>query len=453
MRTPLVGKITFDRLQPITSLPSASTDITGRVLGKLRVLEPAGILRTHPKKGAKMVKPYSGLTWLCSCECGNYKIIRASVLLSGGAVSCGIGCGLDKGSANRNWKGVGELSGLFYSRLASSSARRGLLLQVSMPFLWDLFLRQHSKCALTGRILTLAGKRYSASLDRIDSATGYTETNVQWVHKDINSFHKRDIPNDTFIAMSCAVAETRGLVWGDASKLVWTPTREHTRVTEVAVPTDRGLVGVIKYDQLVPPRPDLFTDHRFTNRTGSRIGEWTVVELAGTRGKDLIWLCRCSCGNSKLVPASSLSTGSATCGYKVHKKGGSKSVLYKGEGALAKEVYNVYKYSARARDLPFEVSISYLWTLFVEQECKCAFTGVDIGFPERFRTQKKLRTASLDRVNSVLGYVEGNVQWVHRDINKYKSNIPNDKFLAVCEEVARHHGMIDPVADNKACPC
>ena len=56
--------------------------------------------------------------------------------------------------------------------------KRGYSFEVSMDFLWNLFLNQNHICAITGDyIKSLSG----ASLDRIDSSKGYTEDNVQWV--------------------------------------------------------------------------------------------------------------------------------------------------------------------------------------------------------------------------------------------------------------------------------
>ena len=50
------------------------------------------------------------------------------------------------------------------------------------------------------------GKNGSASLDRIDSKKGYTEENVQWIHKDVNSM-KMDYNEDYFIKMCQLIVE------------------------------------------------------------------------------------------------------------------------------------------------------------------------------------------------------------------------------------------------------
>jgi hypothetical protein len=45
-------------------------------------------------------------------------------------------------------------------------------------------------------------------------------------------------------------------------------------------------------------------------------------------------------------------------------------------------------------------------------------------------------TASLDRINNKLGYVKGNVHWVHKDINLMKQCFDLDHFVKMCELVS-----------------
>lgn len=63
--------------------------------------------------------------------------------------------------------------------------------------MWELFLKQRGKCALTGEDLKLGYKNnQTASLDRIDNSIGYEKNNIQWVHKDINTKLKKYITED-----------------------------------------------------------------------------------------------------------------------------------------------------------------------------------------------------------------------------------------------------------------
>jgi hypothetical protein len=44
-------------------------------------------------------------------------------------------------------------------------------------------------------------------------------------------------------------------------------------------------------------------------------------------------------------------------------------------------------------------------------------------------------TASLDRIDSSKGYIEGNLQWLHKRINIMKGNMSEKEFLDFCESV------------------
>jgi hypothetical protein len=62
---------------------------------------------------------------------------------------------------------------------------RNMAFEIKIEEVWDLFLKQKRKCALTGWNIRF-GKGQTASLDRIDSGKGYTSDNIQWIHKNIN---------------------------------------------------------------------------------------------------------------------------------------------------------------------------------------------------------------------------------------------------------------------------
>jgi hypothetical protein len=47
-------------------------------------------------------------------------------------------------------------------------------------------------------------------------------------------------------------------------------------------------------------------------------------------------------------------------------------------------------------------------------------------------------TASLDRIDSSLGYVRGNVQWLHKDVNWMKNTLDQDRFIELCKAIVNH---------------
>jgi hypothetical protein len=78
--------------------------------------------------------------------------------------------------------------------------------------------------------------------------------------------------------------------------------------------------------------------------------------------------------------------------------------------------------------------MEYLWELYEKQCGKCAITGIPIEF-EKDKPNAP-HEASLDRIDSSMGYVIGNVQWVHRDVNFMKSDFTMEYFLSLCKLVS-----------------
>jgi len=121
----------------------------------------------------------------------------------------------------------------------------------------------------------------------------------------------------------------------------------------------------------------------------------------------------------------------------VPKKRGAKSPLFKGYGELSHSYFTNTKHGAIGRGLSFDVTIKYLWDLFLMQDRKCALSGIPLSFSSCYAC--KDGNASLDRIDSTRGYIPGNVQWVHQEINYLKSNLPNDVFINYCKAIARTH--------------
>jgi hypothetical protein len=72
--------------------------------------------------------------------------------------------------------------------------------------------------------------------------------------------------------------------------------------------------------------------------------------------------------------------------------------------------------------------------LWENQNGKCAYTGELLNFGR----SKVNGTASLDRIDSSLGYVEGNVQFVHKDVNIMKWDLSEKRFLDICEKITKN---------------
>ena len=117
-----------------------------------------------------------------------------------------------EGRPHKTTEKFGDIHQSYLCLLRIRARNRKLAYNLSGEYLWELFLKQDRKCALSGQELFFPkawGVRsktdITASLDRIDSTKGYIVGNVQWVHKTINVM-KMDMSDSEFINICKMVA-------------------------------------------------------------------------------------------------------------------------------------------------------------------------------------------------------------------------------------------------------
>lgn len=155
--------------------------------------------------------------------------------------------------------------------------------------------------------------------------------------------------------------------------------------------------------------------------------------------KGRYYLFLCSCGNEHKANASSVNLGRVDCcnTCKNLKMAGDKNPNWCGYGEIPHSWWK-RRIIKRAKDAKMinNISIEYGWELFLEQNKKCVYSGVELTFPTNGKYASG--TASLDRIQSSLGYIKGNVQWVHKDINMMKQSLTDEEFIKWCHLIANN---------------
>lgn len=101
--------------------------------------------------------------------------------------------------------------------------------------------------------------------------------------------------------------------------------------------------------------------------------------------------------------------------------------------------FSSIKYKAAKRNIPFDLTIEFLDELLIKQDHLCVYTGLPIDAKTRYAT-----TASLDRIDSAKGYTEDNVQFLHKNINFMKWELPEEKFFGFIDMIyERRHNNND----------
>jgi hypothetical protein len=162
---------------------------------------------------------------------------------------------------------------------------------------------------------------------------------------------------------------------------------------------------------------------RTSKLTGKTFGKLYVIRQLRKdehfkKGNQSVWLCRCECGKEKAIVGTNLTyMGTKCCGCNA----------WKGFKTLSGTYWRVMQYWAKKRNLEFNISKEYVWHIMEQQNFQCALSGIPIEFDRAW--YKSQQTASVDRINSSLGYVENNIQILHKHINKMKMVDSNDHVI------------------------
>ena len=165
---------------------------------------------------------------------------------------------------------------------------------------------------------------------------------------------------------------------------------------------------------------------------GSKYKHWTIIEGPIYRNSTAYYKVKCDCGTEayKLPIELLYKNKEFQCEKCAQKERALQTTLTNGRiGDLTLTEHTRLRRSADKRNYAFEVSIKYLQNLFQEQKQICAITGDYIP---------NIKEASLDRIDSSKGYIEGNVQWVTYQANVSKHTMTMEQLYEFCRKVLNH---------------
>lgn len=126
------------------------------------------------------------------------------------------------------------------------------------------------------------------------------------------------------------------------------------------------------------------------------------------------------------------------------RNGNKKCLLFNKTGTknIFGAVIQRWKGNAKSRKYEFGLTKEYLQELYEKQEGLCAYTGFKMVSPVTYKENIESRNSpyiiSLDRINSDIGYIEGNVQFICWWVNRAKGAMPHDKFQKIIDDLRIH---------------
>lgn len=169
---------------------------------------------------------------------------------------------------------------------------------------------------------------------------------------------------------------------------------------------------------------------RYEDITGLKFGLWTVIELSHyhERTRRMMWLCQCECGRRQVRPATEL--------MRVLYIGCRRCKAERQKRKAFSAYFRRLKTGAKSRGYEFTVDLASTVQLLEEQSFRCALTGapIDIALsvPAFVRGES---TASLDRIDNRVGYVIGNIWWVHKDVNRMKGTLDVGRLVEIARQI------------------
>lgn len=174
------------------------------------------------------------------------------------------------------------------------------------------------------------------------------------------------------------------------------------------------------------------------NLIGTTFAFWTIIGGPTKIGKHFSYLCQCTCGNQGYVRLFRLrnrkSLGCKPCSAKRRQQ--ARADIFYSKPAITKSRWSSIVQGAKKRNLEITITRESAFALLAEQGFRCAITGWPIELGTKTKLGRKTGTASLDRINSSLGYVPGNIQWLHWTINKMKGAMLESEFFEACVAIS-----------------
>lgn len=176
---------------------------------------------------------------------------------------------------------------------------------------------------------------------------------------------------------------------------------------------------------------------RIFAKVGDIFNRFTILSFAHKNNKRCA-VCECICGTIKSIDLGNLIYNrSKSCGCFKNEQVAKLNFLEWYDN-IPMSYFNSLKRGAVQREIEFTITPEDVNLQWIKQNKKCALTGIELVFAN-LNKKYKLITASVDRINSDMGYLPDNIQIVHKDINKLKNTFSQDSFINWCRLVAKTH--------------
>lgn len=182
--------------------------------------------------------------------------------------------------------------------------------------------------------------------------------------------------------------------------------------------------------------------YRDSFKVGTTIGLLSVLEGPKRIDGYVVVRTRCRCGRERDIRACQFiellaRPDQVACKFCLQRTPvlvGSRIVSFCKDGRPLQTLFCRTKIGAEKRGLEFAITLEDLEAQWRKQGGRCSYTGIELTAGAAADTT--LYTASIDRVDSSIGYVVGNFEFVHKVVNFAKGCMSRVDFLGLCARIA-----------------
>jgi len=168
------------------------------------------------------------------------------------------------------------------------------------------------------------------------------------------------------------------------------------------------------------------------NLIGSTFGKLEVISRHSSRNRKTRWNVKClGCGQKYDLASDTIkknSNGCIAC-TKENISRGIESPYWRGGKYISSVFLSNVKRGARKRNIDVSITLEDLDKVWEAQNGICAYSG------RKLTLSGEDPTASLDRIDSSIGYHIGNIQFVHKDVNVAKWAMKEEVFLEMIKDI------------------
>ena len=168
---------------------------------------------------------------------------------------------------------------------------------------------------------------------------------------------------------------------------------------------------------------------------GTNFGKWKIISNETIFKNNLThWKCACTCGVEEYVPLNNLMNGSST---QCNSCSAISTGLKKRTGYMdiTGTYWSILRTNINRLGKFFNIRIEEAWDIYLKQNKKCFYSGVDLFFNGYDSIIDELSNAKLILIDPDGEYEKDNVRWVSIEIAKMKNSLSEKEFIKIVKSI------------------